>query len=115
MQALHLSAAAVALACLCSPQVLAQTPEALYTESLAATCASCHGTQGRALAGSALPGLAGQPAAALIAKMLAYKAGDQTSAQTGLQGPTIMHQISKGYSSTQIEQLAAYFAAQAAK
>ena len=36
--------------------------------------------------------------------MKAFKAGTRTA--------TVMHQLAKGYSETQIEQLAAYFAAQ---
>lgn len=82
----------------------AQDKDALYTSALAATCASCHGSQGRAIAGSSVPGLAGQPAPQFVAKMKAYKSGALPA--------TIMHQLSKGYSDAQIEQLAAYFAAQ---
>lgn len=81
----------------------AQDKEALYVKSLAATCASCHGTQGQAMAGSSVPSLAGQPATQFVAKMKAY--------QTGALPATIMHQLSKGYSDAQIAQLAAYFAA----
>lgn len=33
--------------------------QALYTSSLAATCANCHGTQGRAVEGSSITSLAG--------------------------------------------------------
>jgi len=82
----------------------APTPERLYTESLAATCANCHGTQGRAAAGSSVPPLAGQPRDHLAAQLKAFKAGTRPA--------TIMHQLAKGYSDAQIEQLAAYFAAQ---
>ena len=31
----------------------------LYVQSLAATCANCHGTDGHALSGATVPGLAG--------------------------------------------------------
>lgn len=82
----------------------AQDEEALNQRSLAATCASCHGTAGKAVANSAVPGLAGMPAIYMMEQMKAFKAGTRTA--------TVMHQLAKGYSETQIEQLAAYFAAQ---
>lgn len=47
--------------------------------------------------------LAGQPKDDLQKKLLDFK--------TGKKPATIMHQLSKGYSDEQIEQLAAYFAA----
>lgn len=71
--------------------------------ALAATCAQCHGTDGRAIAGATVPGLAGLPANYLAEQMRAFKAGSRPA--------TVMHQIAKGYSDAQIEQLAAYFAA----
>jgi cytochrome c553 len=70
---------------------------------LAATCAACHGTGGDTK-GSTLPPLAGQPQQALSASLHAFKTGKRES--------TIMTQIAKGYSDEQIEQLAAWFAAQ---
>ncbi|HET9823023.1 MAG TPA: c-type cytochrome [Burkholderiaceae bacterium] len=77
---------------------------ALHQAALAATCANCHGTQGRAVDGAAVPGLAGMPAAYLAEQMRAFKAGTRAA--------TVMHQISKGYSDGQIDAIAAYFAAQ---
>lgn len=82
----------------------AQDQRALYVGSLAATCANCHGTQGRAAEGSAVPGLAGMPREAMILQLKAFKDGTRPA--------TIMHQLAKGYSDAQIEQLATYFAAQ---
>ena len=84
--------------------VAAQDVAALRQQALAATCANCHGTQGRAVDGAAVPGLAGMPAAYLVEQMKAFKAGTRPA--------TVMHQLAKGYSEAQIEQLAAYFAAQ---
>jgi cytochrome c553 len=81
----------------------AQT-DTLYIRSLAANCAQCHGTDGHAAPGSALPALAGMPREALLAQLQAFKAGTRPS--------TIMGQIAKGYSEAQLEQLAAWFAAQ---
>jgi cytochrome subunit of sulfide dehydrogenase len=82
----------------------AQDPAALQLRGLAATCANCHGTGGHAIAGAAIPGLAGMPAPYLTAQMKSFKDGSRSA--------TLMHQIAKGYNETQIEQLAAYFAAQ---
>ena len=78
--------------------------EALYVKSLAATCANCHGTNGRAVEGSSVVSIAGLDKAYLVTQMKAFKAGTRPA--------TIMHQLSKGYSDTQIETLATYFAAQ---
>jgi cytochrome subunit of sulfide dehydrogenase len=97
------------LGVIAAPQVWAQTPsagskEALYTQSLAATCANCHGTNGKAVDGSSVTSIAGLDKAYISAQMKAFK--------TGTRPATVMHQISKGYSDAQIETLAAYFAAQ---
>ena len=77
--------------------------EALRTRSLAASCAACHGTDGRAV-GAAVPGLAGLPAPQLAEQMKAFKSGSRPA--------TVMHQLARGYSDAQIDALAAYFAAQ---
>ena len=82
---------------------LASTPATANGQRLYATCAACHGTNG-AGAGNALPVLAGQPKDALVTSMRAFK--------TGLRPATIMHQIAKGYTDEQIEQIAAYLSQQ---
>jgi cytochrome c553 len=71
---------------------------------LAANCASCHGTNGQAAAGSVVPGLAGRPAAEITQAMAQFKAGQRPA--------TLMHQIAKGYSDAEVEAIAAWFAAQ---
>jgi len=87
-----------------SGAAMAQDSAALRQQALAATCANCHGTQGRAVDGTAVPGLAGIPAVYLVEQMKAFKAGTRQA--------TVMHQLAKGYSDAQIDQIAAYFAAQ---
>jgi cytochrome subunit of sulfide dehydrogenase len=82
----------------------AQSKEALYTKSLAATCANCHGTDGKAVEGSQVTSLAGLDKSYIAAQMNAFK--------TGARPATVMHQISKGFNDAQVESLAAYFAAQ---
>ena len=95
--------AAVALLGMLS-SVQAQDKEALYLKSLAATCANCHGTNGKSVEGSSVGSLAGLDKNYTIAQMKAFRAGTRPA--------TIMHQLSKGYSDAQIEALAGYFAAQ---
>ena len=82
----------------------AQDAAALRQQALAATCANCHGTQGRAVEGAAVPGLAGMPASYMVEQLKAFKAGTRPA--------TVMHQLAKGFSEAQIDQVAAYFAAQ---
>jgi cytochrome subunit of sulfide dehydrogenase len=77
--------------------------QALRTRALAATCAQCHGTDGQAVSGAAVPGLAGLPAPYFTEQMAAFKAGTRPA--------TVMHQLAKGYTDAQIATLAAYFAA----
>jgi len=77
-------------------------PTQLQARSLAATCANCHGTNGRAK-GDMKP-LAGMPADKLLAMIADYRNGNQPA--------TIMHQISKGYTDEQLRLIANYFAAQ---
>ena len=96
-------------ACAASAQG-APDAQSLRLRSLAATCAQCHGTDGRTVAGATVPPLAGRPAAFLAEQMNAFKSG----ARAG----TVMPQLAKGYDDTQIARLAEYFAgikAEAAK
>jgi sulfide dehydrogenase cytochrome subunit len=83
---------------------LAAAQDANLGRNLAATCANCHGTNGRARGD--MPPLAGVSAERLSTLLSAYKSG----AQTG----TIMQQIAKGYTDEQIRLIAAFFAAQPA-
>jgi len=66
----------------------------------AAACANCHGTMGKAEQG--MESLAGKDKDELLQKMLDFKSGKKPA--------TIMHQLSKGYTDEQLQQLAAYFA-----
>src|SRR5215203_5228374 len=47
------------------------------TRSLAATCAQCHGTDGRPPAGSIVPALAGRAEVDTMQLLLAFKAGSR--------------------------------------
>ena len=81
---------------------LAQDAAALRARSLAATCANCHGTDGRAQ-GGAVPGLAGRDSGLIASMMREFRDGKRPA--------TVMHQLAKGYTDQQIDTLAAYFAA----
>ena len=89
---------------LASPGAWAKDPQRLRTRALAATCAQCHGTDGRAVEGQALVRLAGMPQDYLVNQLMAFRNGQRPA--------TIMHQITRGYSQEQLETVAAYFAAQ---
>jgi cytochrome c553 len=100
-----IAAALLATAAFTTPAQAQDTNQALLRQrALAATCAACHGTEGRAPAGSAMSSLAGRPAPWLVEQMQAFKAGKREA--------TVMHQIARGYGDAQIQQLAVFFAAQ---
>jgi cytochrome c553 len=69
---------------------------------LAASCAACHGTDGRAVRITVIPALAGMSKDAFAAQMRAFRSGARNS--------TIMRQIVTGYDDAQIDALAEYFA-----
>ena len=74
----------------------------LRIRSLAGQCAQCHGTDGRALPGAEVPGLAGMPAGNFAEQMKAFRSGSRPS--------SVMQQLAKGFSDAQVDQLARYFA-----
>ena len=82
----------------------ADSPGTLYRPALAATCANCHGTDGRTVDGSAVPALAGMPKDYMLKQMKAFQDGSRPA--------TVMHQLAKGLTDQQIETVATYFAAQ---
>jgi cytochrome c553 len=71
--------------------------------NLAAPCAICHGTDGRAVTKDVVP-LAGLPREHIASQMRAFRDGQRPA--------TVMHQIAKGYTDQQIDALAGWFAAQ---
>jgi len=68
----------------------------------AGSCAMCHGTSGHSVGGN--EPLAGMPKDEMVRKFKEFRAGARPA--------TAMHQIAKGYSDSEVEQIAAYFAAQ---
>ena len=85
---------------LCAAAAAAQA-EVNQLRVWAAACANCHGTMGKAEQG--MESLAGKDKDELLQKMLDFKSGKKPA--------TIMHQLTKGYSDEQLQQLAAYFSA----
>ena len=96
--------AALLLACAAcaSGAARAADGDALLARNLAATCATCHGTDGHAR--GAMKPLAGVPAALTLAKLADFRSGAAPA--------TVMHQIVKGYTEAQLRLVAGYFAAQ---
>jgi cytochrome subunit of sulfide dehydrogenase len=92
----------IALSAVAAPAIAQGASQGSY---LAANCANCHGTAGAAAQG--MPSLAGLPRETLIQQMQAFKAGTRPA--------TIMHQLSKGYTDQQIEQIADYLSKQPRK
>ena len=92
---------AVGLAgCLLAQAATAADPT--YARSLAATCFTCHGTDGRSVDGVP-PSLAGQNRDYLLKQMQEFRDGKRPA--------TIMHQHAKGYTDEQLALIAGYFAA----
>ncbi|WP_310566211.1 c-type cytochrome [Hydrogenophaga sp.] len=85
---------------LCAATCAAQA-EVSQVRAWAAACANCHGTMGKAEQG--MESLAGKDKDELLQKLLDFKSGKKPA--------TLMHQLSKGYTDEQLQQLAAYFAA----
>lgn len=81
---------------------IASDADARAGSMLASTCANCHGTLGTAQ--GAMPSLAGQPKTFIIEQMRAFRDGKRPA--------TIMHQLAKGYTDQQVEQIAEFFARQ---
>ncbi len=95
--------AALSLLLLAPAAAWSADQQRLRTRALAATCAQCHGTDGRAVEGQALVRLAGLPKDYTLTQLLAFRTGQRPA--------TIMHQITRGYSQEQLDAVATYFAA----
>lgn len=93
-------ARSIALCSVAAAPALAQ--DATAGRTLAATCFTCHGTEGNSVQGVP-PSLAGRNAAELFQTMKDFQAGKRPA--------TIMHQLSRGYTDAQLQLVAAYFAA----
>ncbi|QWE11781.1 c-type cytochrome [Polynucleobacter sp. AP-Titi-500A-B4] len=70
----------------------------LYHRSLAATCANCHGTDGKGVVDGGMPLINNLTSEQMLTQLKAFKSG----AREG----TIMPQLAKGYSDEQLEIIA---------
>lgn len=93
-----------ALAALAAAPALAQAPSPLQVRSWAATCANCHGTDGRAVPGEANTRLAGMQKDLMLMHLNAFRSGQRPA--------TVMHQLVKGYTPEQLDAIATYFSQQ---
>jgi sulfide dehydrogenase cytochrome subunit len=80
----------------------AQAPDPDLGRDLAASCAMCHGTDGRSA--GITESLAGRPKDEIIATLRLFRAGRKPA--------TIMTQIAKGYTDAQFDAIAGYFSEQ---
>lgn len=78
----------------------AHAQDSNYARSLAATCTTCHGTDGHSVGGIP-PSLAGQDRNYLVQQLKEFKAGKRPA--------TVMHQLALGYTDEQLELIATYF------
>jgi cytochrome c553 len=76
----------------------AQDPNA--ARALAATCFTCHGSDGRSV-GGVPPGLAGRDKGELLQALMDFKSGKRPA--------TVMHQHASGYTDQQLDLIAGYF------
>ncbi len=67
-------------------------------QSLAATCANCHGTNGVGVPNAGMPQINHLTPDAMLTQLKAFKSG----ARSG----TIMHQLTKGYTDEQLQTIA---------
>ena len=92
----------IAGAALMALPLIAAAQDMGAARSLAATCANCHGTDGRSVGG--IEPLAGMDKSEMVRKLNEFRSGAKPA--------TVMHQLAKGYTPQQIDLIAGYFAAQ---
>lgn len=70
----------------------------LYQRGLVATCANCHGTDGKGVVGASIPLINKLTNEQMLAQLQAYKNGSREG--------TIMPQLTKGYTDEQLATIA---------
>ena len=76
----------------------AQSADQLYKRGLAATCANCHGTDGKGVVDGGMPLINNLTSDQMLTQLKAFKSG----AREG----TIMPQLAKGYTDEQLTTIA---------
>lgn len=72
-----------------------------HTRTIASTCLSCHGPDGKSK--SAMPSLAGIDKTYFVTQMKAFKSGQRPA--------SVMHRHAPGYTDQEFEKMGEYFAA----
>ncbi len=104
MRAMHLKPVILLSLCISlshwSVSARAQNVDAsnLYKRSLAATCANCHGTDGKGVVDGGMPLINNLTSEQMLTQLKAFKSGTREG--------TIMPQLAKGYSDEQLETIA---------
>ena len=93
-----MSIASIVLAFACQVPVHAQ--DADNVRGMAATCANCHAAESRE--SGAIPRIGARDPNTLLQQLKDFKSGARPA--------TVMHQLARGFTDAQLEQLAAYFA-----
>ena len=75
-----------------------QDAQVLYNRALAATCASCHGTDGKGIENAGMPLIQQLTEKNMLAQLIAFKTGERAG--------TIMPQLMKGYTDEQLQLIA---------
>ena len=101
MRPLIASELAFPLMCVALAFAPAAAQDTASGRTLAATCFTCHGTEGNSV-GGVPPSLAGRSSAELFETLKQFQSGKKPA--------TIMHQQAKGYTDAQLQAIAAYFA-----
>lgn len=96
------SIAVIGAIALSSIATLANAADPNLGRNLAATCANCHGTNGKSIGG--IEALAGLPKDKIVKNMREFKSGEKPA--------SIMHQLSKGYNDAQVDAIATFLSAQ---
>jgi len=96
----------VLASCLLIPtaSALADASDARVARDLSASCAACHGTEGRSVGKFAA--LAGQDAAKIVESLKAYRDGTRAA--------SVMHQHAKGYTDDEFALIADFYSRQSA-
>ena len=81
---------------------LGGSPEARLARDLSASCAACHGTEGRSVGKFAA--LAGQDAAKIVDSLKAFRDGTRPA--------SVMHQHAKGYTDEEFALIADFYSRQ---
>jgi len=88
----------VGIAMVGSTQAQEIQAQRLYNQSLAATCANCHGTNGVSVPGVTVPMIHQLTESVMFERLMEYKSGKRTG--------TIMPQLAKGYTDEQLKTIA---------